>query len=79
MATRWMAIAALAVLGGCAGLQGQEECTADWYDVGRRDAALFRIRPQTELYQARCSERMDAAAYERGWREGYGERRSSGL
>lgn len=72
-----LSIAALILAAGCASLPG-EDCGSDWYQVGRRDALLFRIQPQADLIQRQCPQ-ADTARYMQGWREGSQERRSSAL
>lgn len=71
-----LAVAALALLAGCATL-ATDDCGMDSYQLGRRDALLFRIRPQDETYKARCGEStFDVGRYLQGWREGYSDRPS---
>jgi hypothetical protein len=61
-----MRLAVLALfLCGCA----TPDCrNADWYDLGFRDA-IFGLQPQHDVYAAQC-EKIDAARYVQGWREG---------
>ena len=67
-------IAFVGILGGCASL-GSSDCTADWYQVGKRDGRLG-AQPQAEIYQRRCgaAAQVDAARYSEGWRDGFAER-----
>ena len=58
----------LAVLCGCAGLDADACRTANWYDLGFRDA-LYGIQPQDLVYAEQCAA-VDAARYAQGWREG---------
>jgi hypothetical protein len=61
MRLAWLAL----FLSGCAAT----ECrTADWYDLGFRDA-IFSLQPQDNVYAAQC-QNMDTARYVQGWREG---------
>lgn len=61
-----------AFLAGCAGM-GVAECqSANWYDVGWRDARL-KLQNQGSLYVRQCERhgvKIDAARYEQGFREG---------
>ena len=61
-------ILAALVLVGCAGPDAATCRSADWYDLGFRDA-IFGIQPQHDVYSAQC-EKVDAARYVQGWREG---------
>lgn len=67
------AAAVLAILlCGCAGM-GEADCrSADWYDLGFRDAILG-MRPQDVQYADSCAQHgvsVDGARYAQGWREG---------
>jgi hypothetical protein len=56
------------LIAACAGM-GADECrSANWYELGFRDA-IFGIRPQDATYATQC-ERVDLAQYSQGWREG---------
>ena len=55
----------LLLLGGCASVDCR---TADWYEPGFRDA-IFGMQPQDGVYASQC-EKIDAARYMQGWREG---------
>jgi hypothetical protein len=52
---------------------GEAECrSADWYELGFRDA-LLAVRPQEAVYAEACAKhavRVDAERYAQGWREG---------
>lgn len=52
---------------------GEAECrSADWYEIGFRDAILA-MRPQETVYAEACRKHavaVDGARYEQGWREG---------
>ncbi len=75
---RSLALAALGtlalLLAGCAALV-QDECTADAYQVGKRDGRLGAYA-QADAYAARCGSRgrFDASRYMEGWRDGLAER-----
>jgi hypothetical protein len=70
--TRYAAAALVALSGGCAGM-GEADCrSADWYDLGFRDA-IFGLRPQDVQYADACARHgvaADGARYVQGWREG---------
>lgn len=70
--TRYFAALVGAVLGGCAGM-GEADCrSADWYDLGFRDAILA-MRPRDAQYADACAKHgvtVDGARYVQGWREG---------
>lgn len=62
----------LLVLAGCAGMDADACRSADWYEIGFRDA-IFGMQPQHDLYAAQCRRHgmgLDAARYLTGWREG---------
>ena len=52
------------------------ECrSANWYDLGFRDA-IFGLQPQDNTYSALCSRHnvaLDTQRYSEGWRHGYYE------
>lgn len=61
-----------ALLAGCAGMSDAECRSANWYDVGWRDAR-FKLQSQDTLYAAQCERfgiKIDTAGYEKGYREG---------
>ena len=70
---------ALVVLGlllaGCSAM-GESECrSADWYQLGYRDADPYGLRPQFYLYEHQCRAWVQAseADYMHGWVDGYRE------
>ena len=76
---RWMpAFAALGaaalLLAGCAAL-AENECTADSYQIGKRDGRIGAYA-QADAYAARCGarSRFEASRYLDGWRDGWAER-----
>ena len=56
------------VLGGCAGIDKSACSSADWYDLGFRDA-IFSLQRQDEIYSSQCG-KIDVARYVQGWQEG---------
>ena len=62
-------------LAGCAAM-GEHECrSANWYDLGERDALVYGLRPQLDQYAAQCGRHGIQPAekeYLTGWF--YGER-----
>ena len=70
MKPRRVALLAL-LLCGCAGLSEAECRSADWYEIGFRDA--LALRPQDTVYADACAKygvTVDSARYAQGWREG---------
>ena len=69
-------IAALAsaaiLLAGCAAI-AVEECSADAYQIGKRDGRIGAYA-QSDRYAARCGGRFSASRYMDGWRDGFAER-----
>jgi hypothetical protein len=66
------ALAALAMLAGCAGMSDVECRDANWYDVGYRDAR-FKLQSQDRLYVQQCERhgiKIDQARYDEGFRQG---------
>jgi hypothetical protein len=65
------------LLSGCTAL-GDSECrTANWYEIGERDALLYGLRPQIDQYAYQCSKHAVQASekeYMAGWVVGEGER-----
>lgn len=62
------------LLSGCAAL-AVDECTADPYQLGRRDGRIG-AHSQAESYSARCAgrARFDVDRYLEGWRDGVADR-----
>jgi len=58
------------LLSGCTAL-GDSECrTANWYEIGERDALVFGLRPQFDQYAYQCSRHGVQASekeYMAGW------------
>jgi hypothetical protein len=65
------------LLSGCAAL-GDSECrTANWYEIGERDALVYGLRPQIDQYAYQCAKHSVQASekeYMAGWLVGEGER-----
>ena len=62
----------LLVLAGCAGLDSNTCASADWYELGFRDA-IFSLQPQDNVYVQQCDAhkvKVDVARYGQGWQEG---------
>ena len=70
---RTSAFLAVLALGGCAGEMTSAECSsANWYDVGYRDAR-YKMQSRADQYAdqfGRDVVNVDAARYEQGLREG---------
>ncbi len=69
-----VAFAGLA-MAGCAGMEAGQCRSANWYDVGFRDA-LFGLQRQDDAYGMQCGRHgaePDRARYAQGWREGVWE------
>jgi hypothetical protein len=68
-------LAACLALGGCAAMTETECRSADWYQLGYRDADPYGLRPQIHVYQHQCRAWVQAseADYLRGWVDGYRE------
>ena len=72
LSLRTSAWLALLALGGCAGMTGVECSSANWYDVGYRDAR-YKMQSRAAQYADQCGRHgvnIDAAPYEQGLREG---------
>jgi len=60
------------LLAGCAAPDASTCRSADWYDLGFRDA-IFGLQRQEDQYADQCARhgvKMDVARYVQGWREG---------
>jgi hypothetical protein len=63
---------AAALLGGCAGMSDSECRSANWYDVGYRDAR-YKLQSQEGVYSHACERygvKIDGERYAQGLREG---------
>jgi hypothetical protein len=70
-----MALALLA--GGCMSMSDSECRSANWYDIGEREALIYGLRPQIEIYTHLCNQHGVQASekdYMAGWNVGQGER-----
>ena len=72
--TRAVALSSLLVC-GCASMSESECRSADWYQLGYRDADPYGLRPQIDLYAYQCRAWVKASEseYLRGWVDGYRE------
>jgi hypothetical protein len=63
------------LLGACAPMSESQCRSADWYQVGYRDADPYGLRPQIDRYTYECRAWAQASVsdYMRGWQEGYWE------
>lgn len=62
----------LLVLAGCASMSDTECRSANWYDLGYRDAR-FKLQSQDTLYVQQCARHgvdIDIARYGQGFRQG---------
>ncbi len=62
-------------LAGCAGMDAGECRSANWYDLGFRDA-IFGMQRQDDVHSMQCGRHgaeLDRARYVQGWREGVWE------
>jgi hypothetical protein len=60
------------LLAACAGMSDAECRTANWYDLGYRDAR-FKLQSQDGVYAQQCERhgvKIDAARYDEGFRQG---------
>ena len=60
------------LLGACAAPDASTCRSADWHDLGFRDA-IFGMQRQEDVYAHQCGRhgvKMDVARYVQGWREG---------
>ena len=77
MIRRPVVIAAMALAAGCAGMSEAECRSANWYQLGERDALIYGLRPQIDQHAYACSKFGVQAAekgYIQGWEVGEGER-----
>ena len=70
--SRLIAVAMLALLGGCASVI-TAQCGADPNAMGERDGRIG-VMSQDPVYAAYCGARFDAERYRAGWRDGYSQR-----
>src|ERR1700693_2856934 len=62
--TKAVVTAACVLLGGCA-VMGESECrSADWYQLGYRDADPYGLRPKIDLYAHQCRAWVQASESE---------------
>lgn len=71
--TRLLALTAAILAAGCAGLSDTECRGADWYQLGERDALIYGLQPQIEIYEQQCSRfglQPASKDYMAGWIDG---------
>jgi hypothetical protein len=71
-----VALVAACLVAGCAQLTDAECRSADWYQLGYRDADIYGLRPQIDQYAYQCREHGVQPAeptYMAGWVDGYRE------
>lgn len=76
MAARSSALVVLCLLlAGCVAMTESDCRSADWYQLGYRDADPFGLQPQFYRYEHECRAWVQApeADYMRGWVDGYRE------
>ena len=76
-AMRSFLLAASVLAGGCAGMAESQCRSANWYELGEREALIYGLRPQIEQHAYACSKYAIQAAendYMAGWLVGNGER-----
>lgn len=75
----YLAAAVLSLtLAGCAGMDAAACRSANWYDLGFRDA-IFALQPQDDIYVAQCGGQnvaVDQPRYREGWLHGDYERQN---
>jgi hypothetical protein len=77
MTPRNAALVLGALLAGCAGMSDPECRGANWYELGERDALIYGLRPQIDLYAHQCSRHGVQPVekdYLAGWIDGNHER-----
>jgi hypothetical protein len=63
--------------GGCMTMTDSECRGANWYEIGEREALIYGLRPQIEIYEHLCQQHGLHASekdYMAGWNVGQGER-----
>jgi len=76
MAAWSSALAACLLLGACAPMNETQCRSADWYQVGYRDADIYGLRPQIDQYAYQCRAfglPAQEATYMAGWVDGFRE------
>jgi len=74
---RILMLAASVVAAGCVNMSETDCRSANWYDLGEREALIYGMRPQIELYTYQCAKHGVEASekdYLAGWNVGQGER-----
>ena len=68
-------LAVMVALCGCTAMTENECRSADWYQIGYRDADPYGMQPQIGIYANQCKAWVQASEsdYMRGWVDGYRE------
>jgi hypothetical protein len=71
----WISVLFLlaALLAGCASMSDSDCRSANWYALGERDALIYGLRPQIEVYAHQCSRHgvePSEKDYLAGWLDG---------
>ena len=75
-AIKVLAVTAMLLLSGCAGMTQTECRSANWYERGYRDGDLYGLRPQIDQYAHQCGAfgiTPVEKEYIAGWTDGYRE------
>ena len=70
-------IGASLLAAGCAGMSESACRSANWYELGEREALVYGLRPQIDQYAYQCAKYGVQASekdYIAGWLVGNGER-----
>ena len=74
---RFLFLTATLLAAGCMNMSENQCRSANWYDLGEREALIYGLRPQIDQYAYQCS-RYGVEASEKdyiaGWLVGNGER-----
>ena len=68
--TRYLVWTAVIFAAGCAGMSDTECRSANWYELGEREALVYGLQPQIEIYEQQCSRygvQPAAKDYMAGW------------
>ncbi len=72
-----MLAAACILAAGCVSMSDAECRSANWYDLGERDALIYGLRPQIDQYAHQCAKygvQPPEKDYLAGWFDGDRER-----
>lgn len=76
-ATRTTSLLVVCFLAGCVAMNDSECRSANWYELGERDALFYGLRPQIDQYAHQCSRhgvQPSEMDYMAGWIVGDRER-----